>query len=187
MLRTQPLLATLTTTVQAITSSDPCLLRFLSCGLWRNRRGESWETQLTSWHSPAQYPSSHSGKRKPLTPTHHTRPGCSPPPCLHLYCFLASFHVQHTSPRADPGEQSTCCCPRAFALPAPGLVSLFPACLTLSFLSSNLCSRMTSSCRSSRIPLRKTTDFPSPCLGFLHLHQSTDIFIGLFIFISLFQ
>ena len=31
ILRTQPLLATLTTTVQAIASSDPCLLHFLSC------------------------------------------------------------------------------------------------------------------------------------------------------------
>ena len=34
----------LTATVQASPSPDPCLLRFLSSGLWRDRRGEPWET-----------------------------------------------------------------------------------------------------------------------------------------------
>lgn len=42
---------------------------FLSCGLSHNRRSESCETQLTSWHFPAQHSSSHSRKSNILTPT----------------------------------------------------------------------------------------------------------------------
>lgn len=138
--------------------------------LWRNKRTESRETQLTSWHTPARCSSPHPGKRKPLTGTHHTWPGCPPAACCTPAASSPHATLSTPPPMLTP-ERSTHFCLRGCALPAPGLVSLFPACLLL--LPSNLCSRMPSSCRPSRIPLRKTTDFPSPRLGFVHLHQST--------------
>ena len=107
---------------------------FLSCGLSHSRRSESCETQLTSWHLPAQRSSSHSRKSKILTPTR----ACMTRMLSFLPAFTstassAALQAHHTYLHAIPGTQSTCSCLRAFALLAPVLIRLFPACL-LGFL-----------------------------------------------------
>lgn len=75
--------------------------------LWRNKRTESRETQLTSWHTPARCSSPHPGKRKPLTGTHHTWPGCPPLPAAPLLLPRLTPLSAHLPPCGPRNGQHT--------------------------------------------------------------------------------